>query len=122
MKQAGTYERLIDRVTQLIYEADPSLMDRYGEKGVQKCKDDNAHHMRHLETALELGDSRVFSDYAVWLNGILNTYGMRTRTLTDNFRYLQQSLSTVDELDEPTKRAFGQYLTDAINRLEADQD
>jgi hypothetical protein len=95
-------------------------MDRYGEKRVQKCKDDNA--MRHLETALELDDSRVFSDYAVWLNGILNNYGMETRMLTDNFRYLQQSLSTVDELDEPTKRAFGQYLTDAINRLEADQD
>ncbi|WP_145027733.1 hypothetical protein [Paenibacillus sp. Y412MC10] len=55
--------------------------------------------MRHLETALELDDSRIFSDYAVWLNGILNTYGMETRTLTDNFRYLQQSLSTVDELD-----------------------
>ena len=50
-------------------------------------------------------DSRVFSDYAVWLKGILNTYVMETRTLTDNFRYLQYSLSTVDELDEPTKRA-----------------
>ncbi|WP_145948141.1 hypothetical protein [Paenibacillus sp. Y412MC10] len=44
--------------------------------------------MRHLETALELDDSRVFSDYAVWLNGILNNYGMETHTLTDNFRYL----------------------------------
>ncbi len=38
MKQAGTYERLIDRVTQLIYEADPSLIGRTARKECRSAR------------------------------------------------------------------------------------
>ncbi|MGN7359016.1 hypothetical protein ACTHPF_17620 [Paenibacillus sp. SAF-054] len=117
MKTAGIYEQLIDSVTALIYEDDPTLLDRYGEKGVRKCKEDNAHHLRHLETAWALQNEKIFTDYAIWLNGILVKYGMSTRMLIINFRFIKDALPSVEGLDKLSIQAYEQYLTAAIEVL-----
>jgi hypothetical protein len=76
---------MVERVTKRIYENDPSLMDRYGDKGRTKCIEDNHHHFKHLETAYELENAEFFTDYALWLDGILQKFGMSTELLIDNF-------------------------------------
>lgn len=84
---------MIEAVTAKIYQQEPSLLERFGERGKEKCKEDNHHHFNHLKTAYELNDTTVFADYAVWLNGILTKHGMKTKHLLDNFQIIETVLS-----------------------------
>ncbi|MCM3719394.1 hypothetical protein [Fictibacillus phosphorivorans] len=89
---------MVETVTERIYENDPSLMDRYGEKGRAKCIEDNHHHFKHLETAYELENEEFFTDYALWLDGILQKFGMKTELLIENFSLI------IDVLNEQSKK------------------
>ncbi|MBD7965995.1 hypothetical protein [Fictibacillus norfolkensis] len=83
---------MVERVTEKIYENDPTLVERYGDKGRTKCVEDNHHHFKHLETAYELDNSAFFIDYAIWLDGILQKFGMSTQLLMDNFDFIIEVL------------------------------
>ncbi|MCM3784974.1 hypothetical protein M3231_18550 [Neobacillus mesonae] len=116
--RAGQYERLIEEVTARIYYNAPELIDRYGEVGRQKCREDNLHHMKHLHTAYMLKNPKVFVDYAVWLNGILLTHGMDTRHLIENFRYISESLHLLEEQEENVLDIYRHCLRTAIDQLQ----
>ncbi|MDM5227115.1 hypothetical protein QUF73_12950 [Cytobacillus sp. NJ13] len=113
------FEKVVHRVTEAIYEREPSLLDRFGEQGKEKCREDNHHHMKHLETAYELNQSAFFTDYAVWLDGILNKHGMKTRHLIGNFEIIQAVLA--EDKDSPEKaERFHLYLAEAIAVLKGE--
>ena len=111
----------IEQVTERIYALDPSLQDRYGEKGKEKCRADNKHHLDHLHTAFELNNAKVFTDYTLWLNGILQKYGMKTQTLLDNFVIIKEELEQISNLPDIKKKMYLSCLTDAINILEQEK-
>lgn len=90
-------EQLVAIVTDQIYENDPSLLDRFGERGKEKCIEDNHHHLKHLHTAYELDSDQVFIDYALWLNGILVKHGMSRQHLLDNFLIIEDVLLEMDD-------------------------
>ncbi|MCM3391058.1 hypothetical protein [Cytobacillus oceanisediminis] len=52
-----SFEKIVNHVTEKIYEREPFLLERFGEQGKEKCREDNHHHMKHLETAYELNQS-----------------------------------------------------------------
>jgi hypothetical protein len=108
---------MVERVTEKIYENDPSLMDRYGDKGRAKCIEDNHHHFKHLETAYELDNEEFFSDYALWLDGILQKFGMSTELLMDNFSIIIDVINEQDAKDTPRIKAYIDYLNKANNIL-----
>jgi hypothetical protein len=108
---------MVERVTEKIYENDPSLMDRYGEKGRTKCIEDNHHHFKHLETAYELDNEEFFIDYAQWLDGILQKFGMTTELLMDNFSLIVDVLNEQDVKDTTRIEAYIDYLNKANNIL-----
>ncbi|PLT29669.1 hypothetical protein CUU66_11870 [Peribacillus deserti] len=110
-------DRIINSVTELIYQNEPALFDRYGEKGKAKCKEDNHHHFKHLHTAYELADSQFFIDYAIWLNGILTKHGMETRHLTDNFSIIHEVLDQPELNQEDEIIAYLSYLEEAVQVL-----
>jgi len=109
-------QEIAQRATYTIYEREPELFERYGEKGKEKCLEDNHHHLKQLATSVELGNSKMFVDYAVWLNGILLRHGMSTRHLIDNFLILQQLFST----DSKEADEYGHYLELAIHALQSE--
>ena len=109
---------LIEQVTERIYALDPSLQERYGEKGKEKCRADNKHHLEHLQTAYELNNTKVFTDYTLWLNGILQKFGMKTQTLLDNFVILKEELVLLSDWPEQKQQMYLSCLTDAIAILE----
>ncbi|GGB70287.1 hypothetical protein [Fictibacillus barbaricus] len=92
---------MVERVTEKIYGKDPTLIERYGDKGRGKCIEDNHHHFKHLETAYELDNSKFFIDYALWLDGILQKFGMNTEHLMDNFSFI------IDVLEDERVRLNG---------------
>jgi hypothetical protein len=108
---------MVERVTEKIYENDPTLIDRYGDKGRAKCIEDNHHHFKHLETAYELDNSTFFTDYAVWLDGILQKFGMSTELLKQNFSYIIEVLEELQTSENPRVVTYVDYLNQANNIL-----
>ena len=106
-------QEIAHKATDVIYDREPALWERYGEKGKKKCLEDNEHHLKQLITATDLGQSKFFTDYAHWLNGILVKHGMSTKHLIDNFRILQELLSS----DSKTSKLYRDYLELAIQSL-----
>ncbi|PAE24939.1 MULTISPECIES: hypothetical protein [Bacillaceae] len=113
------HDKIVNSVTEKIYEREPSLLERFGEQGKEKCREDNHHHMKHLVTAYELDKSAFFTDYAVWLEGILTKHGMKTQHLIDNFEIIQAVLAEDKDSAEKTEK-FQLYLGEAIAVLKGE--
>jgi hypothetical protein len=106
-------QHIIDEVTEGIYRDYPSLLEKFGEQGRQKCREDNEHHIKHLRTASTMGDHQFFIDYAHWLNGILTSRGMKTDHLVDNFERLHSAFKSANvELND-----YVEMLEKAIESL-----
>lgn len=114
------FDRIVNKVTEMIYEREPSLLERFGEKGKEKCREDNHHHMKHLQSAYELNQAAFFTDYAFWLNGILTKHGMKTQHLIDNFELIHTVLRVEKGEDEQQAEAFTLYLSAAIAVLKGE--
>ncbi|SEJ79786.1 hypothetical protein SAMN04488127_2836 [Bhargavaea ginsengi] len=108
-------DEIVNQVTEKIYELEPALLERFGEQGKAKCREDNHHHMKHLQTAYALNEAKVFTDYAVWLNGILTRHGMKTKHLIDNYQIIR-SLLAEDKSEQA--ESYYRYLSEAITTLE----
>ncbi|UOE93170.1 hypothetical protein [Alkalihalobacillus sp. LMS39] len=108
------YHRLIDEVVLRMYEAFPEL-HQFGEKGKQKCREDNEHHFHHLETAYQLDSEKIFVDYAEWLNGILLRHGMKTNHLIDNFERI--AVAITGNIVKEKEEKFQLYIHQAIQVL-----
>lgn len=106
-------QNMAEIVTKRIYENNPELWERYGEKGWNKCIEDNIHHIQHLETTYELGDSKFFTDYATWLDGILQKFGMQTKLLVENFSIIIDALKETNGIDHNRKMTYIHYLDEA---------
>ncbi|CAM4023352.1 hypothetical protein [Mesobacillus thioparans] len=111
----AVFSAIIEDVTEGIYKDYPILLEKYGERGRQKCKEDNEHHIKYLQTAADLGEEKYFTDYAHWLNGILTSRGMKTEHLVDNFARLKIAFGNTE--DEEQKDVFITMLESAINSL-----
>lgn len=93
-------DEIIDRVVEGIYRDMPELLERFGEQGRVKCREDNYHHIKHLNSARNLNSDEFFVDYALWLNNILTVRGMKTEHLIDNFKRLEIEISAAEPFEE----------------------
>jgi hypothetical protein len=109
---------IIEEVTDGIYRDYPVLLEKYGERGRQKCKEDNEHHIKYLQTAASMDEEKYFVDYAHWLNGILTSRGMKTEHLIDNFQRMVSAFQKSD--DDKLSRVFINMLQSAIKSLSED--
>ncbi|MED4588993.1 hypothetical protein [Priestia flexa] len=96
--------KIVEKVTEQIYEQEPTLLQKFGERGKQKCIEDNHYHMRYLHTSYLLQNEALFSDYALWLNSLLTSRGMKTKHIIDNFILIEEVLLELSgDSDEPAK-------------------
>ncbi|TYP79699.1 hypothetical protein [Paenibacillus methanolicus] len=112
------YDAIIREVTDGIYEAYPELLDKYGESGKRKCIEDNEHHCRYLETSLALKDDKVFTDYALWLNNLLQQRGMSADHVIDNFERI--AAAAQGRMPEEKQIRVAELLQSAIRSLRGD--
>lgn len=113
---AGMKERIADHVTAGIYEAYPGLWERFGERGYKHTKEDNHHHLDHLETAYELRQPHLFLEYTDWLETVLTSRNVETGLIIDNFNRL---IDVIPGKTDPEEETFMVgCLQDAIRRLE----
>lgn len=109
---------IIEEVTEGIYSDYPVLLEKYGEQGRKKCREDNEHHIKHLQTAVSMGDEQFFIDYAHWLNGILTSRGMKTDHLVDNFKRLQ---SAFRNYTDENSTEYIRILENSINSFKLEE-
>ena len=100
----ANYMEIVEEVTNGIYEAYPFLLEKYGEHGKERCKEDNIHHLKTLETAFQVKDEKIFVDYTIWLNSILTSRGMKSDLIIDNFKRLLVALD--GKLEEEAQASF----------------
>lgn len=116
MKPMGHVHGIIEVVVEDLYDRYPELLERYGERGRQKCFEDNEHHFRYLETSYSLNNVTLFTDYALWLNGILNRHGMDNKHLIENFDAISRAIK--GKLDKNTTEAYLYYLQEGKRVLQ----
>ncbi|WRP06961.1 hypothetical protein U9J35_01970 [Rossellomorea aquimaris] len=109
------YKSVIDETVERLYERYPELAVKYGEIGRKKCYEDNVHHFNYLESASDVGESNVFSDYALWLNSVLVNRGMKSDHLIDNFKCIIESL---EKTGVEKGEDFKLYLNEAIGSIQ----
>ena len=71
-------EELAREITQAIYDHEPGLLERHGERGRSKCLQDMRYNLEHLAPAVALGDPALFGRYVTWLDQLLRARGVAT--------------------------------------------
>jgi hypothetical protein len=68
LEEKGALARAI---TEAMYVARPTLAERYGNRGRERCLEDMHFTLEHLIPAVDLGEPALFVSYARWLDGLL---------------------------------------------------
>jgi hypothetical protein len=86
-------EAVARSVTGLLYAEMPWLVDRYGERGRQKCLQDMRYNVEHLAPAVELQDPAMFARYAAWCDGVLRSRGVSTDELARSLVLMESDVA-----------------------------
>ena len=91
-------ERLAREITEAMYAERPGLLERYGERGREKCLQDMRYNIEHLVPAVDLNEPDMFANYIRWLDGLLRARGVATDdlllSLTITSRVVEEVLGT----------------------------
>ena len=109
--------KLVDLTVEEIYEAFPDLIERFGQRGKDKTAEDNYHHLDHLETAYQMDNGAFFLDYSRWLKNVLNSRGIGTEIIIDNYERLIKSMDGLPFEDHNEKASYISYLKESIDEL-----
>lgn len=81
---------VVEWVVERLYEAHPGMMTQFGERGLTRCREDIAHHLRFLQSALTSGSSGPFDDYVLWLAAVLKSRGVPVEHLRESLWLLDR--------------------------------
>lgn len=82
---------LTDDVVSSLYGRHPDWLDRWGEAGRARCRDDVTYHLSYLADGLALERPDLFAGYVVWTAGYLETLGIPRDHLAETLAALDQA-------------------------------
>lgn len=100
-------EAIATRVTARQFDADPSLVSRFGERGRQKCTADARRHLSYLSSAVSAGSDALFADYVGWAKILLARLGLSDADLARNLVLLRNAV----------QETLGEQMGDAATRI-----
>lgn len=80
----------VTAVTQQTYARHPELLQRFGEKGRNACREDLQRHLEYLLAALLAASAAPFVDYVQWLRAVLDSRGVPGGHVSESLQLLQQ--------------------------------
>lgn len=107
---------ITDCVVEEFYDNYPWLLEKFGEKGKRNTREDNDHHLDHLELAYELQEETFFKDYTIWLNDVLVSRGVGTRMIIENYNMIRKYLKDV-EMEEEERKYYDHLLETSVSYL-----
>ncbi|WP_077356372.1 hypothetical protein [Virgibacillus halodenitrificans] len=105
-------DQIVTEVVKQIYDAYPTLWDKFGDNGHKRTTEDNYHHLNHLETAFYMNDQQFFMDYTKWLEQVLTTRNVGTELIIDNYERLVSQMREDEE-----EKMYSSYLNNALTLL-----
>ena len=98
------------------YAARPALLERYGESGRSRYREDVVHDVAALAAAVDAADEGLFVDYVGWLKIVLVNRGVAAGDIAESLRCLDFALANA--AGGEYARALGPLRT-ALARLDA---
>ena len=86
-------ETIARSVTGLLYAEMPWLLDKYGDRGRDKCLQDMRYNLEHLIPAVELEAPDMFARYAAWCDGVLRARGVPTAELVRSLEIMRADVA-----------------------------
>jgi len=98
------------------YACRPLLLDRYGEEGRSRYREDILYNLTALSAAVDADDSRRFLRYVAWLKIVLVTRGVDCGDIAESLRCIAFALND-DAVGDHSIAAS--YLQDAMLQLDS---
>lgn len=92
-------DQIVERLFIRFYREYPSL-EKFGDNGKRRTKEDIYYHFQYLETAYTLRELNIFKDYVIWLGEVLETRGVGRHLLFINFAWLIEEIEKLEKTDE----------------------
>jgi hypothetical protein len=108
-------EALARTSTELQFEREPGLRERFGERGVAKSYDDALHTIAFLAEAVSLGSPATFAGYINWLDGVLLAARVPPEVLPEHLKILKEVI--LDRLGPAVAAQAAQAIDRALGAL-----
>lgn len=83
---------LADLITELHFEQNPALLERYGVQGKIRCHEDAIFHLHYLAEALTMGLPDMYANYILWVSSMLKSRHIPDSDLQNNLGYVQVAI------------------------------
>ncbi|WP_315795258.1 cobalamin B12-binding domain-containing protein [Paenibacillus sp. BIC5C1] len=109
-------DALADKITEKQYVLQPDLIQRFGENGRMRTKQDSLYSLNYLAESVLVKSPSLFTHYISWLKVLLAGYNVSTEDLAINLNLIKQTLE--EEFYNPSKALVIEYLNKGIFRME----
>ncbi len=96
-------QALAQIMTDLQFENHPELVEKYGDKGKEKCYEDAIYHINYLSQAIRVDSQKIFNSYLDWARRMLKERGIGVNDLMDNMRFLKKAIHQKISGDEASE-------------------
>ena len=104
-------DEIATATTTLLYQRQPRLLEKYGDRGRAKCLQDMRYTVEHLTPAVAMDDPQLFVQYVRWLVNMLAPRNIPADDVHDSLVAMRDVLALL----EPAHRAaFDACMTPAI--------
>lgn len=107
---------LADYVTNLHFENNPALFERYGEVGKKRCHEDAVFHLNFLVEALTMKLPDMYANYILWAAAMLKSRNIPETDLHHNLDYVQQAIH--ETLGSQFSSVTEEYINAAKEKLQ----
>jgi MerR family transcriptional regulator, light-induced transcriptional regulator len=112
---AARKEILAREATDLQFEREPGLRERFGERGVAKSYDDALHTLDFLSESVSLGSTATFAGYVSWLDGVLISAHVPPMVLPAHLNILKEVMA--NRLSPAAVEQATKTIDEALARL-----
>lgn len=108
--------RIADATLAYDYARRPDLIDRYGEYGRTRYREDVLYNVTELSAAVDAEDAGIFQRYVAWLKVVLVCRGVASDDIAESLRCMASALQN----DAPGDNSTGaSYLQIAMEQFSA---
>jgi methanogenic corrinoid protein MtbC1 len=98
------------------WQRHPTVAERYGDKGRQRCVEDMLYTLVYLEAAVATGSMELFRDYIAWLRSIFICFNIDVDDLIGTLETLQEIFI------ERGDAVQAKYLEDSLRLMDSMED
>jgi methanogenic corrinoid protein MtbC1 len=88
-------EELAKHITQLHFQHNPGLLDRYGAAGKVRCYEDAVFHLNFLAESMTMNLPDMYANYILWTSAMLKSRNIPENDLHDNLDFVQQAIDEI---------------------------